>query len=97
MPPAEPLEKREPQQLALPLVDADGQMIVDRVAPRMTDQERAAAMHPQRPDGRLADALAGDDLGGDRLDLAARIGVDGRSGPRRERVTFATSMIHTYA
>ena len=74
----EPLEEGQPEEIALPFVDADGEMIVEGVAERMADEEGPATMNPQGIDRSLADGLTGHHLGRDRLELAphAPRGVD---------------------
>src|SRR5439155_12029521 len=66
------LEERQAEDLALALVDARGQQLVDVVAEGVAAQERPAAvrLHEQF-DRRLLLRLAAEDLGDDALQLAA--------------------------
>ena len=66
----EPLEERQSEEIALSFVDADGEMIVERVAERMADEEGPATMNPQGIDRSLANGLTGHNLGRDRLEFA---------------------------
>ena len=87
MPPGEPLEQGEPEEVALTLVDADGEVVMQRVAERMPHEEGATAMHPQRIECRIAHAAARHGLRHDRLQLTCRARVDRRGRPQGDRIT----------
>src|SRR5207237_731929 len=76
------LEERQAKDLALALVDAWGQQLVDVVAEDVAVQERAAAvrLHEQL-DGRFLLRLAPKDLGNNTLQLAAVALVDQPAPP----------------
>ena len=80
------LEERKAEQVALSLVDRDGEVIVERIAQRVAHEKCPAPVHPQGIDRRLADALAGHHLGRDRLPLAALARIDRRRPPGSERI-----------
>ncbi len=82
----EPLEQGQTEQVALPFVDRDGEVVVERIAERMTDEKRTAAMHAQRVDRRLADTRARHHLRRDGLELTRLAGVDRGRSPGGDRV-----------
>ena len=71
-----PLEEGESEQVAFPFVDRDGEVVVERVAQRMADEKRAAAVHAEAVDRPFTHALAGHDLRRDRLQFPRLAGVD---------------------
>ena len=81
------LEERQAEHLALALVDARGQVVVDVVAEEVALEERPAAvrLHEQL-DGRFLQRLAAEDLGDHAFQLAAVALVDQPRAPRGQRV-----------
>src|ERR1041384_3317982 len=83
----ERLEERHAEHLALALVDARGEELVDVVAEQVPVQERppAVRLHVQL-DRRLLLGFAGEDLGDDALHLAAVALVEQAGTPLGDRV-----------
>jgi len=87
MPLGEAAKQGEPEQIALPLVDPDGEMVVPGVAQGVPHQEGPAAVDAQGVDRGIPHAAAGHHLRDDRLPLPAGGRVDGRGSPAAHRIT----------